>query len=294
MGRYPMPDIISDIDVIQHIGRMPLRKSDANKGNFGRVLVVAGSVGMSGAAALCGTAALRSGAGLVRLAVPASILPMVAAFNPCYTTIPLAETTDGLLAEVAVVRVAELLVENDVIAAGPGLGRAAGVTSVIHALLASNRPLVLDADGLNAVQDEVNRLKRSAPVVITPHPGEFARLLQTTASDVQHHRIEFAVSFAREHNVVVVLKGQGTIVTDGRRLYHNTTGNPGMATGGTGDVLTGVIAGLVGQGMEPFTAAALGTRVHGLAGDMARNQVGEISLIASDLLNYLPRAFREY
>src|SRR5262249_55553000 len=152
---------------------------------------------------------------------------------------------------------------------------------------------VVDADGLNALASQVPRLRgRSAPLVLTPHPGEFARLLDSDVATVQGDRQRRAVRFALEHGLVLLLKGQGTIVTDGRRGYVNTTGNPGMATGGTGDVLTGLVAALIGQGLEAFAAAQLGAYLHGRAGDLARDELGEVSLIASDLLAYLPRAFR--
>jgi NAD(P)H-hydrate epimerase len=153
---------------------------------------------------------------------------------------------------------------------------------------------VLDADGLNAFEGKAELLKkRSAPAILTPHPGEFARLLRIEIKEVQARRSDLALQFAADHHLVLVLKGAGTIVTDGRRFYQNTTGNAGMATGGTGDVLTGVIAALVGQGLEPFAAAQLGSYLHGLAGDMAREERGEVSLIASDLLEWLPEAFQK-
>jgi NAD(P)H-hydrate epimerase len=151
-------------------------------------------------------------------------------------------------------------------------------------------PLVLDADALNALADNTSVLgDSSAPLVLTPHPGEFARLLQSDVPSVQAHRQEMAVKFAATHGVVLVLKGHATIVTDGRRVYVNATGNPGMATGGTGDVLTGLIAALLAQGLDGFAAAELGVYAHGVAGDLARDYLGEVSLIASDLLDYLPR-----
>ena len=183
---------------------------------------------------------------------------------------------------------------SDVVALGPGLGRNEALTALVTAVLAhTTAPVVLDADGLNALQGHTDRLRRrSAPLILTPHPGEFARLLGSDVAAVQARRQALAVSFAAEHRVILVLKGQHTLVTDGRRLYTNTTGNPGMATGGTGDVLTGLIAALLGQGLQPFAAAQLGVYLHGLAGDLARDKLGEVSLIASDLLRYLPRAFR--
>src|SRR5262245_24289768 len=270
------------------------RPADANKGNFGRVLIVAGSRGMSGAAVLCGSAALRGGAGLVRVAVPESVLPLVAVGNPCFMTAPLPEDAQGRLSVAARDELLELARANTVMAVGPGLGRSSNLTALVLSLIEQTQtPLVVDADGLNALQGQVVRLRgRAASLILTPHPGEFARLLGSEVAAVQSDRQRLAVEFAAEHGLVVVLKGHGTIVTDGRRVYVNTTGNPGMATGGTGDVLTGLVAALLGQGLEAFAAAQLGVYLHGSAGDLARDELGEVSLIASDLLTYLPRAFR--
>jgi NAD(P)H-hydrate epimerase len=280
------------IESITQLPSLPPRPADSNKGNYGRVLVVAGSRGMSGAAVLCGSAALRGGAGLVKVAVPAGILPLVAVGNPCYMTVPLPED-EGRLAGVALPSLLELIEHNDVTALGPGLGSNHDLPRLIAAVVAqSSKPLVLDADGLNALAGQAECLRqRPAPAILTPHPGEFGRLLNLTAADVQSRRQELAVRFAADHGVVLVLKGQCTIVTDGRRCYVNATGNPGMATGGTGDVLTGLIAALAGQGLEAFAAAQLGVYLHGLAGDLARDAKGEVSLIASDLLDFLPAAF---
>jgi NAD(P)H-hydrate epimerase len=289
-----MGDPLPVVEVITRVTPLPRRKPESNKGDYGRVLVVAGSQGMSGAAILCASAALRGGAGLVKVAVPADVLPVVAAGNPCYMTVPLPGDEQGRLSPEAA-RAAVALVEgNDVLAVGPGLGRAPGVSQVVFELLEKTHlPMVLDADGLNAMQGHTSRLKaRPAPLILTPHPGEFARLLGSDVATVQSNREKCPRQFAFEHQLIVVLKGQGTVVTDGRRVYVNDTGNPGMATGGTGDVLTGLIAALLGQGIDPFPAAQLGVHVHGLAGDLARDAVGEASLIASDLLTYLPAAFR--
>jgi ADP-dependent NAD(P)H-hydrate dehydratase len=275
---------------------LPPRAPDSNKGDFGRILIVAGSRGMSGAAVLCASAALRGGAGLVELAVPEGILPIVAAANPCYLTAPLPQDEQGQLAEQAEGELVTLARANDVLALGPGLGRSPAITALVSSLVQQVQiPIVLDADGLNALQHHTDRLiGRSAPLILTPHPGEFARLLDSDVASVQSQRQELAVRFAADHGVILVLKGYGTVVTDGRRVYRNTTGNPGMATGGTGDVLTGLIAALLGQKLEPFAAAQLGVHLHGLAGDMARDDLGETSLIASDLLDYLPRALRTF
>lgn len=282
------------VEVVTRLPRLPVRPADSNKGNYGRVLIVAGSRWMSGAAVLCGSAALRGGAGLVYVAVPAGIHLIVAGGNPCYLTVPLAQDGAGMLADEARPGVLALTQGKTVVAVGPGLGQGPGITQLVSELVASCPvPLVIDADGLNALAGATDRLRpgaMAAPRILTPHPGEFARLLGTDVASVQSNRRDLAVRFAAEHGVVLVLKGSGTIVTDGRRVYVNATGNPGMATGGTGDVLTGLIAALVGQGLEPFDAAQLGTYWHGLAGDLARDELGEVSLIASDLLDFLPTA----
>ena len=189
-----------------------------------------------------------------------------------------------------------LLDAQDVVAIGPGLGQSDDLHRLLPNLIAAiAKPMVIDADALNAMVGQTELLRANEwPRIITPHPGEFARLLQTDTKMVQARRRELAAEFASKQNLVVVLKGQGTIVTDGRRVYQNTTGNPGMATGGTGDILTGVIAALIGQRLPPFEAAQLGVHLHGLAGDLARDQIGEVSLIATDLLDFLPPAFRQH
>jgi NAD(P)H-hydrate epimerase len=281
-------------EVVTTVPALPPRAPDSHKGDFGRVLLVAGSRGMSGAAVLCGSAALRGGAGLVRLAVAADILPVVAAGNPSYMTAPLPDDGQGRLAAPAEAEVLRLAAAGDVVAAGPGLGQSPAVAAVVRALLGRFAgPLVLDADALNVLAGQTEALRgRPVPPVLTPHPGEFARLLGRKVSGDPAERRDLAVRFAAEHGVVLLLKGHGTVVTDGRRAYVNTTGNPGMATGGSGDVLTGLIAALLGQRMEPFAAAQLGAHAHGLAGDLARDELGEASLIATDLIAYLPRALR--
>jgi NAD(P)H-hydrate epimerase len=289
-----MQSATSTLETILALPGLAPRPADSNKGTFGRVLVVAGSRGMSGAAILCGVGALRSGAGLVRLAVPGEILPIVAAANPCYLTAPLPQDDQGRLSSQAETGILALVKANDVVALGPGLGQSPAITNLVATILAqASVPLILDADGLNALAGKTGVLhRRPAPTILTPHPGEFSRLVGATIPQVQAQRPEWAGRFAADHGVVLVLKGHGTIVTDGRRLYQNRTGNPGMATGGSGDVLSGLVAALLGQGLEAFAAAQLGVYLHGLAGDLARDDLGEVSLIASDLLDYLPHAFR--
>ena len=280
-------------EMVREVPRLAPRDPDANKGDFGRVLVVAGSRGMSGAAVLCASAALRGGAGLVHVAVPEVVLSIVAAGNPCYMTVPLPEDDDGRLHADAEPELIETINQSTVAAVGPGLGRGKGVSAVVQAILEKTTlPLVLDADGLNALPPLLELLKhRQGPSILTPHPGEFARLLGCDVPNVQAHREELTVRFAADHNVVLVLKGRQTLVSDGRRLYVNDTGNPGMATGGMGDVLTGLTAALVGQGLEAFAAAQLAVYLHGSAGDLARDALGETAPIAADLLESLPYAF---
>jgi ADP-dependent NAD(P)H-hydrate dehydratase len=285
------------VERIKELPVLPPRPRDAHKGMFGTVLVIAGSDGMSGAAVLCGSAALRGGAGLVRVAVPKAIQPVVAGGNPCYMTVEMPWTRAGKFAQQDLAKILNLVESADVLAIGPGMGRDLHVVRTIRALLEKNtKPVVLDADGLNAfvpLRDK-QKIGANAPAIFTPHPGEFARLVGRTTPEVQADREKLGLAFAAEQGSVLVLKGAETLVTDGRRMYVNSTGNPGMATGGSGDVLTGLIAALVGQRLESFAAAQLGVYLHGLAGDLARDELGEEALIAKDLLDYLPAAFRKY
>ena len=280
---------------IETVPTLPPRPRDSNKGRFGSVLVVAGSRGMAGAAALCGAAALRSGAGLVRIATPAEVQPTVASFEPSYMTYPLPCDENGLIQLTTAQPILERLIKTaSVIAVGPGLGQSDDIRQLVRFLItAAGKPLVIDADGLNALAGQTDLLsKLSHPVIVTPHPGEFARLSGASIAEVQSDRIARATRMAAlSESLVVVLKGAETVVAGGGRYYTNTTGNPGMATGGTGDVLTGVIAALLAQKLSPFDAAQIGVFIHGLAGDIARDQNGEIGMIAGDLVDALPDAF---
>jgi len=284
---------MQQVEIVTQLPTLPSRQPESNKGDFGRILIVAGSRGMTGAAILCGTAALRGGAGLVRLAIPSEVLPIVASGQPCFMTTPLPSDDLGRLGDHAALELNVLLNANDVAAVGPGLGQSVGTEMCVRAALAARKPIVLDADGLNVLHGDTSPLRgRESPTIVTPHPGEFARLLKVNTAMVLARREELAVQFAAHRGLVLVLKGHATLVTDGRRLYRNTTGNPGMATGGSGDVLTGLIAALVGQKLDAFAAAQLGAYLHGLAGDLAREDLGENSLIATDLIEYLPHAFQ--
>jgi NAD(P)H-hydrate epimerase len=273
---------------------LPPRPLEGHKGTFGRVLIVAGSRNMAGAAVLAGRAALRAGAGLVQVACPASIQTIVALGNPCYTTLPLSEDRAGRIDEVALPQIVLAAEEADVVVLGPGLGQSADVTVVVrHVLAQVVKPIVLDADGLNAIVGQTTCLRqRPADTILTPHPGEFARMIDRTTTTVQAERALQAKQFATLYPVTLVLKGAGTIVTQAERQYTNTTGNPGMATGGTGDVLAGVIGALVGQGLSAFDASVLGVYVHGRAGDNAANKLGQVGMTAVDVIEALPLAFR--
>jgi len=280
---------------ITEVPKLSVRKADAHKGDFGKVCIIAGSTGFSGAAAIAAQSALRGGAGLVRLAVPQSVLPIVAAIEPCYTTIPLAEDSSGKISSKAIDTVLKAVEENDIIAFGPGVGVANGVKAVLENLLRQDAiRLVIDADGLNNLAalknwPDINK----ANLILTPHPGEMKRLWDALLrKPMPQDRESIAVEFAKAAQAVIVLKGHGTVVADAEKCYVNTTGNPGMATAGAGDVLTGIIAAMCGQGLDNFNASVLGVYVHGLAGDLAAEEKGQISLIAMDIIDYLPQAFK--
>jgi ADP-dependent NAD(P)H-hydrate dehydratase len=270
------------------------RRADAHKGDFGLALIVGGSRGMAGAAALAGMAALRGGAGLVRLAVPGCVLDSVAGFEPCYMTVPLPADSEGRIGSGAFDRIAELAASATVMAVGPGLGRSLVLDDLVARLYQEiAKPMVFDADALNALANEPETLARpGGPRILTPHPGEFARLIGRKLDGEK--RNEAAAALAARCNIVVALKGHHTLVTDGRRRRINDTGNPGMATGGSGDVLTGLITALACQKLEAFDAASLGVYLHGLAGDLAAKELGQVSLAAGDLIRYLPKAFQRY
>jgi len=275
---------------------LPSRPTNAHKGNFGRVLVVAGSRGMTGAACLAGEGALKAGAGLVTVAAPETLNDIMEAKLTEVITVPLPDTGMGVLSRGAKQHILSLLEGTDVLAVGPGLSTVPEVATMVRELLSSVRvPCVLDADALNALAGAGDILRKvQAPVVITPHPGEMARLLGVTAKEIQGDRLTYAVKAANIWNVVALLKGARTVVAapDGA-VYINPTGNPGMATGGSGDVLTGMVAALIAQGLEPARAAAAGAFIHGLAGDLAAGEKGMMGLVAGDVLSALPAATRE-
>jgi len=264
------------------------RSAETNKGDYGKVLVIGGSIGKSGAAAMAGQSALRSGAGLVTIATPASVLSIVAASMPELMTAVLPDTNEGI---------ASLLVGKTVLAIGPGLGSEAATQKMVRSVLQSSQiPSVVDADGLNAFEGQSAELRGTdeRPVIITPHPGEMARLIGKEIEFIRCNRVDVARELAMANNVFVVLKGFRTVVAapDGS-VYINITGNPGMATGGTGDILTGMIAGIIAQ--EHFGTLierlCLAVYLHGLAGDLAAEELGEETMVAGDILRFLHSAW---
>lgn len=274
------------------------RPRDSNKGMYGHVLVIGGSLGKAGAAAMSGISALRSGAGLVTVATAKSVLSTVAGFHPEVMTEPLEETEIGTIAMDAFTsgKLDELADKMTVLAIGPGISRHPQTSELVRQAVAKYKnPIVLDADGLNAFEGRTKELNgRGRTLIITPHPGEMARLADCSTSDVQKDRLNIARNFARDHELIVVLKGNRTLIADpSGEVWVNTTGNPGMATGGTGDILTGMVAGFVAQNPNRVLEAAYAAvHLHGLAGDVACETMGEHCLVATDLLQGLPDAIR--
>lgn len=286
-------NLITAHDIAPLVGPRP---AESNKGNYGHVLVVGGSLGKSGAAAMAGMAVLRAGAGLSTVATAKSALGTVAGFHPELMTEPLSETDAGTISKSALEEICELAKAKSVVAIGPGISRNPQTAEMVRALVATLQvSMVVDADGLNAFDGRTDELNgKGRTLVITPHPGEMARLAGMSIPDVQKDRLGVARQFALEHDLIVVLKGHRTLVVrpDGE-AWVNTTGNPGMSTGGTGDILTGMVAGMIAQNpKDAFAATTAAVRLHGLAGDVMRESVGQHSLVATDLLQGLPEAFR--
>ncbi|MBU0641197.1 MAG: NAD(P)H-hydrate dehydratase [Planctomycetes bacterium] len=291
----PPPTLVTDLP------RLAPRAECTHKGETGRVAIIAGSRGMSGAACLAALGALRGGAGLVRVLAPASVQPIVASSEPCAMTVPLSEDERGRIASSATPTILESLAWADVVALGPGLGLSGEVTGVVSTVLTKFAgPVVLDADGLNSISGVRDWWKSRAGrvTVVTPHPGEMARLRQgaglpETRGQSDAARREVAVEFARLTGVTVVLKGYATVVATPVVIYINTTGNPGMATGGMGDVLTGLVAALLGQGLAAFDAARLGVYCHGAAADRLEQQIGPRGYLAREVADAVPQALAQ-
>lgn len=292
-----MTESVAHLEFVNTLPLPPHRDESSHKGDFGRALVIAGSRGMSGAACLAATAALRGGAGLVTVAIPQGIQQIVAGFEPSYMTLGLPDDELGRLKPSAGTQLLKLVETQNAVAIGPGLGQSAGLQELVGELYDSIPvPTVVDADALNLLARRPYLFKRHAeavPRILTPHPGEFSRMTGIDIAEIQQDREKYAVDFARQNEVVLVLKGYRTIITDGRKLAVNQSGNSGLATGGTGDVLAGLITALLAQQMPAFEAARLGAHVHGIAGDLAAEELSKPGMIASDLLRSIGRAWCE-
>ena len=282
-----MEKISFDHDAVLKL--LPDRAVDAHKGDFGKLLLLCGSRGYTGAAALAAMGALRTGAGLVFLGVPESIYAIEAVKLTEAIVFPLPDQ-DGKYAPDAVCQMEKRLKGMDAVLIGPGLGQSGGALAMVRFVLENFAgPVVLDADGLNVICPHMDILRgRTSPTILTPHAGEFGRLLGRPIQD----RAQDAMDFAKAYNVILLLKGHDTVITDGAACYINTTGNPGMAVGGSGDVLAGIITALLGLGIAPLEAAAAGAWLHGAAGDLCAAQIGQYGMLPSDMLNVLPRLLK--
>lgn len=279
-----------------HNGIISKRLPRTHKGDYGHVYVIAGSLGMTGAAYLCSQAALLSGSGLVTLAVPKSLNLIMESKLTEVITDPMPETKDGTFSIEAFGRMSESLKQCDAVACGCGLRRYPDIKKIVFKLIESTDiPIVLDGDALNVISENVDILKKKkTSIVLTPHPGEMSRLINKTISQIQSDRIAVAKQFAMNYKVIVVLKGHETVVVkENGQYYINESGNPGMATAGSGDILCGMITSFIGQKIDPFGASKLGVYLHGLSGDIAASKKGQVSLIASDILSHIPEAIRK-
>ena len=274
----------SQVDAI-----LPNRKSDAHKGDFGKILLLCGSRGLTGAAALSAMGALRSGAGLVYLGVPESIYAIEAVKLTEAIVFPLPDG-DGMLSPRALPSVLQKIESMDAVLIGPGLGQSEGTLSVLQGVLDNAKcPVIVDADGINLLSRHMDILReRHYPTILTPHAGEFARL----GGDTTDGRVPAAMAFARKYGCILCLKGKDTVITDGTQCYVNPTGNPGMAVGGSGDVLAGIIVSLCGQGISPLISTACGAWLHGAAGDICAQNIGQYGMLPTDMLEVLPRLMK--
>ena len=270
------------------------RKADTHKGDYGYVLVVGGSPGLTGAVCLASLSALRIGAGLVTAAIPKTLNPIFETKLTEVMTLPLKDDK-GFLSLEDFSGISDILERVDVVAIGPGASRSPSAQMLILKLIKElNKPLVIDADGINALAGNLNVLKKrkTKDIVLTPHLGEFSRISGISIDKIKKNRKSLVKEFALRYNLTLVLKGSGSLISNGQETIENKTGNPGMATAGSGDVLTGMIAALIAQGLNCFEAAKIGTYLHGLAGDLAAKELTQNCLIASDIINYIPRAIK--
>jgi NAD(P)H-hydrate epimerase len=281
--------------------RLSRRRLNAHKGDFGHIFILAGSTRFSGAAVLCAEAAMRTGAGLVTLGIPKSLALAIIKIKPKEVMLlPLPETKDGTISLPGYKKIKDFIKNIDILVVGPGLSQNRSTQSLVRRVISKiEKPTVIDADGLNALVGHLNLLRAKsyelrAKRILTPHPGEMARLLGISIKKVQSKRKEIAKKFAKDYKVTVALKGHDTVVADYRNnLYINKTGNPGMATAGSGDVLSGMIAAFLGQGLDTFNAAKYAVCLHGLAGDLAAKEKTQLGMIASDIIEKIPEAIKK-
>ncbi|MDO8662608.1 MAG: NAD(P)H-hydrate dehydratase [Candidatus Omnitrophota bacterium] len=281
--------------------RLLRRKADSSKGDYGHIFILAGCARYAGAAVLCAEAIMRSGAGLVTLGIPKSINSAIIKIKPKEVmTLPLPETASGSLSAKAFKKIKDFARKIDLLVIGPGLGRDKSTQSLARKVARNiNKPTVIDADGLNALAGHLDLLAKTynltpETIILTPHPGEMSRLLGISVNKIQNNRREIANKFVKDYPVTLVLKGHNTIVAEYKdKIYVNKTGNPGMSSAGSGDVLSGMIAAFLGQGLDAFNAAKYGVYLHGLAGDLAAKEKTQISLIASDIIAKIPEAIKK-
>lgn len=283
LAQYVGPELVKTV--------LPVRARNSHKGDYGKILLLCGSTGLTGSAILAAKAAVRTGSGLVYLGVPESVYPICASRCLGPVVFPLPCDADGRLSLAARPEIERRMEHMDAVLLGPGLGRSEEITALVRWLLGfCHKPLVLDADGINAIEGHIDVLRGAAcPVIVTPHDGEFLRL---GGDPMAQDRVREATDFANRTGCILLLKGHRTIITDGWNIYLSVVGNPGMATGGSGDVLSGVIVSLLGQGVMPLEAAACAAWLHGSAGDLAAAEIGEYGMTPGDLLTRLPRLLR--
>jgi len=280
--------------------RLLRRNLDVHKGDFGKIFILAGSPGFSGAAVLCSAAAMRSGAGLVTLGIPEGInRAIIKIKSKEVMTLPLPETKEGTLGLNGYNKIKIFIKEIDILVIGPGLTQDKSTQSLARKVISNtDKPTVIDADGLNALVGRLNILRKlsagNRKLILTPHPGEMSKLLGVSVKKVQDNREDIAKKFARDYKVTLVLKGHHTVVVDNKgQLHINKTGNPGMATAGSGDVLSGMVAAFLGQGLNSFDAAKFAVYLHGLAGDLAAKEKTGMGMIASDIIDKIPEAIKK-
>lgn len=290
-----MPHVTRTIEKSTVWNVLPEQRKSANKGSVGSLLTICGSYGMAGAAVMCGNAALKSGTGLLKIAMPRSIYNICASCIEQAVFLPLDENQQGIVSVSETERLLKEIENSSAVVIGCGLGNNTDTRQIVGSIIKnSSKPILIDADGINSIVNDLDVLKEAkAPVVLTPHPGEMARLLNAAVTEVQKSRLNIAKAFAEKYNVILVLKGANTIIASPKEAYVNTTGNEGLAKGGSGDVLSGIIGAFLSMGTDPYKAALAGVYCHGLAGDRCREDLGQLSMQPTDVINYLPQVYKE-